>query len=67
MIAYALKYAPQNVHFFFNKIKATINGHYSFALVLLEQNRTDKLVDIGIVIKRGELLSESVSNVETPR
>lgn len=56
MMADTTQSTSKNIHFFLNKGKTPINSHYSLVFVLLEQDRTDKLVDIGIIIEEGELL-----------
>lgn len=44
------------VHFLLDKLQTAIDGHDSFGFILLQQNRPDKLVDVGFFIQGGEFI-----------
>lgn len=44
----------QNVHFLLDKLQTAVNGHGGLAFILLQQDWSDKLVDICIFVEGGE-------------
>jgi hypothetical protein len=44
-------------HFLFDKLQPPVDGHDSFCLILLQEYRSDLLVDVRLVIEKVELLN----------
>lgn len=45
-----------NAHFLVNEFEATVDSHSGFIPILFEENRSDELVYVCIVIKQSEFL-----------
>ena len=54
----------ESVHFFFDILKSSIHCATSFCRILLQQHRTNQLVDVCFICKGCELLEYGQSNVK---